>query len=169
MRFVSYLCKALTGAALMAIVATPLAAKESLGVFGSWGAFRDDDELRCYAISASSQASGRREFAPFASVGTWPQRQVRGQVHFRTSRRMASNTAVTLRIGAREFALIGSGGNAWARNAGDDAAILSAMRAGSTMVLSAADVRGTRFSNSYDLEGAATALDAASIGCASGR
>ena len=156
-------------ALIIVLIAAPLAAKDSLGVFGNWGAFRDADVPRCYAIAAPQQLSGAREFAPFASVGTWPERQVRSQVHFRVSRRMASNATITLRVGGEQFTLSGSGGNAWAANPQQDQAILAAMRNASTMVLNARDVRGNAFSNRYDLEGAATAMDAASVGCSRAR
>jgi hypothetical protein len=47
-----------------------------------------------------------------------------------------------------------------------DAAILAAMRSAPQMTVSARDSRGRRFSDRYILEGAATALDAATVGCA---
>lgn len=145
--------------------ATPLLAKDSLGVFGEWGAFYDEDVPRCYAIAAPSRAQGSRDAEPFASVGTWPDRQVRGQVHFRTSRRMGSNSAISLSVGGQEFALTGNGSNAWASNAAQDAEIVAAMRAANSMSLRARDMRGNVFTNRYSLDGAATAIDAASVGC----
>ena len=145
-------------------LAGPLAAKESLGVFGNWGAFRDD--ARCYAIAMPEKRSGRRDFAAFASVGTWPTRGVRGQVHLRTSLALASNARARLTIGSQSFAMTGSGGDLWAADARQDAAILAAMRSAGTMRLRARDARGNSFTDRYSLEGAATALDAASVGCA---
>ncbi len=44
------------------LLATPLAAKDSLGVFGSWGAFHDPDVPRCYAIAAANESRNAREF-----------------------------------------------------------------------------------------------------------
>ena len=154
---------------LLVLVAAPLAAKDSLGVFGDWGAFYDADIPRCYAIAAASPARGSRDVEPFASVGTWPGRQVRGQVHFRTSRRIGSNSAISLTVGRKEFALTGSGTNAWANNTAQDGEILAAMRAANSMSLRARDTNGNVFSNRYSLDGAATALDAASVGCSQRR
>ncbi|MFC4255329.1 hypothetical protein GRI97_07825 [Altererythrobacter xixiisoli] len=153
-------------AALIAVpliaVCAPLAAKDSLGVFGQWGAFHDADGPRCYAIAAGGR---RGDFAPFASVGTWPGQEVRGQVHFRLSRRTARNTAIRLRVGSQEFPLTGGGGDAWARDGRMDAAIVAAMRSAGRMTISARSADGRNFSDSYSLEGAATAMDAASVGC----
>ena len=41
--------------AMLALLASPLAAKDSLGVFGQWGAFRDPQVPRCYAIAAADK------------------------------------------------------------------------------------------------------------------
>ena len=151
---------------ILLLAACPLAARDSLGVFGNWGAFRDPDVPRCYAIAAADSSRNRRDFEPYASVGTWPDRQVRGQVHFRLSRELSSNPRVRLAIGGQRFDLTGGGNDAWASDAGADAAIVAALRGGSTMSVSATDNRGNRFTDRYTLSGAATALDAASVGCA---
>lgn len=148
-------------------IAAPIAAKDSLGVFGEWGAFRDADVPRCYAIAAAEFSRNRRDFDPYATVSTWPRRQVRGQVHFRLSRELSSSPRVRVAIGGQRFDLTGGGSDAWAQDAGDDAAILAAMRAASRMSISATDRRGNRFTDRYSLDGAATAIDAASVGCAS--
>ena len=156
---------------LLALIASPLAAKDSLGVFGQWGAFRDPQVPRCYAIAAANpeaRASARaaREHAAFASVGTWPRRGVRGQLHFRLSRNLADRPRLSLAIGGQRFELSGGGGDAWARDRTMDAAIVAAMRSAGSMSVSATDRAGRRFTDRYSLEGAATALDAATIGCA---
>lgn len=155
-------------AALLAIalVAGPVAARDSLGMFGSWGAFRDPTVPRCYAIAMPRPSRAARDYAPFASVGTWPGRGVRGQLHFRLSRELAAQTPISLSVGGRRFALAGGGGDAWAQDKAMDAAIIAAMRTGAGMTVSARDARGRRFADNYPLEGAATAMDAASVGCA---
>jgi hypothetical protein len=162
-----------TGVALLvlALAASPLAAKDSLGVFGQWGAFRDPQVPRCYAIAAAeieTRASARnaREHAAFASIGTWPKRGVRGQVHLRLSRTLAEGRRISLAIGGQRFELAGGGGDAWAKDRAMDAAILAAIRSAGSMSVSATDRAGRRFTDRYDLEGAATAMDAATIGCA---
>ena len=150
--------------ALLALLLTaPLAAKDSLGVFGDWGAFRDPQEPRCYAIAAAQNA---RSGQPFASIGTWPKRKVRGQVHVRLSRPVAPSAIISLSVGGQRFELTGGGGDAWARDRTMDAAIVAAMRSAGSMSVSARDRSGRRFTDRYSLEGAATAMDAATVGCA---
>ncbi len=146
-------------------VAAPLQARDSLGVFGQWGAFRDAEVPRCYAIAAAqSGASGTG--GAFATVGTWPERQVRSQVHFRLSRSLQGTGNVVLRMGDKQFTLAGDANDAWAAGARMDAQILAAMRSASQMSISATDRQGHRFTDRYSLDGAATAMDAACIGCA---
>jgi len=145
-------------------LATPLSARDSLGVFSSWGAFRDPGVPRCYAIAQPRDTDPAGDYRPFASVGTWPQRQVRGQVHLRLSRKLADDAAIVLTVGRERFELTGGGGDAWARDRTMDAAIVAAMRAAVTMTVSPRDSRGRRFSDSYDRTGAPTAIDAATVG-----
>jgi len=153
---------------VLLLLAAPLMARDSLGVFGDWGAFRDPAVPRCYAIAAA-QSSRNRDFAPFASVGSWPGQQVRGQVHLRPSRRLSSGSTANLRIGTANFRVSGGESDLWAADARADAAILSAMRSASSMTLSARDTRGRSFTDRYSLRGVATALDAASVGCSRSR
>ncbi|MGN6496278.1 MAG: hypothetical protein ACTHK5_02920 [Tsuneonella sp.] len=148
------------------LVSAPLAAKDSLGVFAGWGAFRDPQFARCYAIAVPEPSARARDYQPFAAVGTWPRRGVRGQLHFRLSRKMAQSAPVSLRIGAQRFALTGGGGDAWAQDRTMDAAIRAAMRSADSMTVSSRDGRGRQFWDTYRLVGAATAMDAASVGCA---
>ncbi|WP_271078193.1 invasion associated locus B family protein [Aurantiacibacter sp. MUD61] len=146
-------------------ISLPATARDSLGVFGDWGAFRDPETPRCYAIAAAEGGAGL-DFVPFASVGTWPDRNVRGQVHFRLSRELSDNPRVALAVGGRRFVLTAGEGDAWATDVRADGEIVSAMRSASRMTISATDARGNRFTDRYSLDGAATAMDAARVGCA---
>ncbi len=156
---------------LAAATALPLAAKQDLGVFGTWAAFRDPETPRCYAIAKANapvlESEKYRDYEPYASVGTWPEQGVRNQLHFRLSRQIRQNSRVTLIIGGRSWALRGGGGDAWTRDQSQDAAVLAAMRSATRMTVRGTDARGRLFTNRYSLQGAATAIDAAQLGCAS--
>ena len=158
--------RVIVAALAIALAAPPAAAKDSLGMFETWGAFRDPTVPRCYAIAMARSSQRARDYQPFASIGTWPRRGVRGQVHIRLSRAVAPNAGIALTVGGRRFALAGGGGDAWAANKAMDAAIVAAMRSAQSMTVSARDTRGRGFSDGYPLDGAATAMDAATVGCA---
>lgn len=152
---------------LPALFAAPLSAKESLGVFSNWGAFRDLSIGGCYAIAMARSDRSARNFTPYATITNWPKRRIRGQIQFRLSRKLGSNSPISLRIGNRTFRMTGTGNSVWAQNSAGDAAIVAAIRSASAMTVSATDNRGRRFSDSYSLAGAATALDATIVGCTS--
>ena len=141
-------------------------ARESLGLYSDWAAFRDPVIPRCYAIAKALPSKLDRDYEPYAAVGTWPKRSARNQVHFRMSRKLARNPRLTLRIGGKSFTLTGGGGDAWAADRKMNAAILAAMRSARRMTVSASGANGKRFSNTWRLPGAASAMDAAAIGCA---
>ncbi len=153
-------------AMITSAVAVPLQARDSLGIYSDWAAFRDPAVPRCYAIAKARPSNQQRTYEPYASIGTWPTRKVRGQLHLRLSRELSPGAAINLRISNRSFALTGGGGDAWARDKAMDAAIVAAMRSAGSMTVGSKDARGRRFSNTYNLAGAATAMDAATVGCA---
>ena len=100
------------------------------------------------------------------AIATWPRQGLRGQVHFRVCRKLAASAPIQLAIGSQRFQLIGGGGDAWAADKRMDAAIVAAMRSASEMTVNARERDGRGFSNTWKLTGAATAMDAATIGCA---
>lgn len=154
------------GLAVLALCAAPAMARDSLGVFGAWGAFRDPAVPRCYAIALAAPSILQRDYQPYASVGTWPRQQLRGQVHFRLSRKLQPGAAIVLALAGTKFALTGGGGDAWAADRRMDAAIIAALRSASAMTVSAKGADGRGFSNTWQLDGAATAMDAATVACA---
>lgn len=158
---------ALGGLALLA--APAFAARTSLGTFESWGAFRDDQPQRCYAIAEPLRKSTNNGWRAFASVSHWPGQGVRGQLHIRMSRARSDDAQAMLRIGERRFALVSGGADAWAPDARVDAAIVTAMRSAQSMAIESRDAQGRSFSDTYRLRGAATAIDAAALGCARAR
>lgn len=150
----------------LSLLAAPALARDSLGMFSSWAAFRDPATPRCYAIAMAAPSTMQRDFQPYADVAWWPRQNLRGQVHFRLSRKLRPNAAISLSIGGQKIALVGGGGDAWAADKRGDAAIMAAMRSAKDMTVAARDASGRGFSNTFDLSGAATAMDAAAVGCA---
>ena len=147
--------------------AAPAAAQlDSLGVFGEWGAFVREDPKNCYAIAQPHHSLRGERARAFASVGHWPRRDIRGQVHFRLSRQKREGSAVLLRIDDRTFQLLAGANDAWAPDAQGDALIVAAMRSGVAMSVQTRATNGSVVRDSYRLRGAATAIDAAAIACA---
>lgn len=149
---------ALAGLAL----STPAVARETLGVFESWGAFRDARPPRCFAIAEPVRPTPKNaQWRPFASVAVWPTLKARNQLHIRLRHARPQGSSVVLSIGGKRFELIAGGADAWSPNPQTDAAIVAAMRSAESMTVFSAGS-----SDTYRLRGAATAIDAATLGCA---
>lgn len=144
-------------------------AREPLGVFGGWGAFRDAQPLRCYAIAEPEERRRGASWRPFAAISQWPGRGARNQLHIRLRKPRQQGAPVTLVVDGRRFALVAGGADAWARDTAADADIVAAIRGGSEMRVETRDADGRRFSDVYALRGAATAIDAAALACAESR
>jgi hypothetical protein len=147
----------------------PALARDSLGIFETWGAFRDAEPLHCYAIAEPVDGSGAGRWRPFATISHWPEKNIRGQLHIRLSRARRSDADVMLVIGDRKWRLVAGASDAWSPSGDHDSFILAKMRAARSMSISSVAATGSGFADTYSLKGAATAIDAAALGCASTR
>ena len=141
---------------LVAIVGVAMAApplRERIGVHGSWGAFRDRRPPRCFAIAEPARRGAADGAAPFASVGFWPAAGVRGQLHIRLRRAKLLDAPVMLAIGERRFRLVGGNADAWAPDWRVDAAVIAAMRAGTSLSVETQGRDGRAFADVYALRG----------------
>ncbi len=141
-----------------------LQAREALGIFDSWGAFKDDKPYRCFAIAEPVDKTDGK-WRAFASVGHWPDRNVRSQLHIRLSRERRPSADVMLAVGDRRWRLVAGQYDAWAPSPRHDAFIIAKIRAARSMSVSSVAKDGTAFADTYRLKGAATAIDAAALGC----
>lgn len=167
--------RALLLAALVVIPAQLIAmvggGRESLGVFDQWGAFRDPSPRKCYAIAQPVKSGEGKIGRPFAAIATWPGANgggPRNELHIRLSRERNDRAQVTLSVGERRFALIAGNADAWAPDKRTDAAVVAAIRSGRSMSVESLSKSGQPFADVYALRGAATAIDAASLGCVRG-
>lgn len=147
------------------VISIPAVAKDSLGIFNSWGAFRDPEIPRCYAIAESEEITGKAERKSFATVGFWPSRMIRRQFHVRLSRDRSTNSRLMVSIAGRRFQLTASRSDGWSQDKRMDAAIIAAIRSATSMTVESVGRDGKPIVDAYRLRGAATAIDAASLGC----
>ncbi len=146
-------------------LAAPLAAKDRLGVYQGWAAFRDPETPRCYAIAAPEETVGRETRGAYLSIGFWPKRGVTHQIHVRLSRERSTNSGITLSAGGRRFRLTGSDSNGWATDRRMDLAIIAAMRSATSLSIESIGRDGRSIVDAYSLRGAPSAIDAAALGC----
>lgn len=148
-----------------AVLATPVIAKDRLGVYHSWAAFRDAETPRCYAIAAPEETVGTATRKAYLSVGFWPKRGVSHQVYVRLSRERSSNSVITLSAGGRRFRLKSEGSSGWATDRRMDLAIIAAIRSATSLSVESIGRDGRSIVDAYSVRGAPSAIDAAALGC----
>lgn len=145
------------------LIAAPALSKERLGAWQSWAAFRDTETPRCYAIGAPQTSSGD---GGYVSVGFWPKRGLGHQVYVHLSRARSENSGITLSAGGRRFRLIAKGDYGWAKDRQTDLAIIAAIRSSQSLSVTSIARDGRSVVDAYATRGAASAIDAAALGCA---
>lgn len=148
---------------IAALIAAPALAKDRLGAWQSWAAFRDAETPRCYAISAPQTSSGD---SGYIAIGFWPKRGLGHQVYARLSRDRSANSGIILSAGGRRFRLIARDNTGWAKDRQMDMAIIAAIRASQSISITSAARDGRMIVDAYATRGAASAIDAAALGCA---
>ena len=151
---------------MLALIAAPALARDPLGTFGRWAAFRDTGPLHCFAIAQPVETVRNPLNRAFASIANWPGTGARGQLHIRLSRPRDRRAAVTLSIGDRRFALKAGDADAWAPDTATDRAIVAAIRSGRSLSVESVAAGKGPFVDVYSLAGAPTAIDAAAVACA---
>jgi hypothetical protein len=145
-------------------VAGPALAKETIGVFGEWGAFRDKrGSTVCYVVSAPVTRSGKGRAAPQLVVSIWPRQKISAQVMAGTG---TATQSAALAVGGRSFKLSIQGDGGWLPDRTADGQALAALAASGTATVTGRSARGNRFTDSYALAGFSDAWSAAQKACA---
>lgn len=160
---------ALAGVVLAAAASAAGAADKPtpLGAEGNWAAYtRQSPEGKvCYALSKPLDSLPKtvKRGQIYILINDWPARQVQGEVQIVSGYPFKPDEPVTVTIGGQKIEFFskneGSDGFAWVRNAGDEKALLQAMRAGAKLVVVGISKRGTRTEDTYSLKGVSSALD----------
>ncbi|MEO7278008.1 MAG: hypothetical protein ABIW33_08300 [Sphingomicrobium sp.] len=135
-----------------------------LVALGAWAAI--DRGPVCEALSRSSRAAARGQpqavagFTFAADGSRW------AEFHARLSRPARAGSSVILKVGGQPFLLVSRGAWAWSSGPGQDQALTAALRTGGEMRIETRDLGGARLVDTYRLDGAPTAIDAAAARCA---
>lgn len=150
--------------ALPVLLAAPAVAQQITFAGGHWAAI--DRGATCEAgtralrIAAKGKVQARAGFA-FDAAG--PRR---GQFFALLSRVPRPGSTIVLTVGDQPFLLVSNGPWAWSSGPAQEQAIIAAARAAGGMTVRSRDQAGSRFTDRYMLDGAATAIDAAAARCA---
>ena len=139
-------------------------AGQVIGVSGSWAAI--DRQSSCEALTRSPYPATRDRGVATAGFRFTPDRRQWGQFHVALSRAPRAGATVMLEVGRQPFLLVSRGQDAWSRGTAQDQAIITALRSAGAMKVSTRAGSGGRFTDRFEVRGAATAIDAAAARCA---
>ncbi|MFN7055794.1 invasion associated locus B family protein [Hyphomonas sp.] len=161
-------------AALMVVIASAVfaqgahAQQEAQGRFRDWAVFTEQrgNDLVCYA---ATQATSRSPTSVnhgdvWYHVTSWRSGAARNQPSVKVGYNFREGSAPRLTIGRSSWTKFAAGSEAFAEDS-DDPRIVSAIRAGSTMSLTATSARGTNVTYRFSLAGSAAAIDKAAELC----
>lgn len=161
------------GYATSAVAQDELRARET---YRDWSVFVDDQapETYCYiaAVPTSWEAfrDGQRletvrRGAPYLFVSTFPSAGVTNEISVKLGYTADTTKDITLTIGSQTFQLFAEGEEAWLATPEQDAAVIQAMRAGATAIITATSSRGTRVVDEYSLLGFTASIEAVGRAC----
>ena len=131
---------------------------------GAWAAI--DRGGTCEALSRSVRIAAKGKVQASAGFTFWADRRRWGEFHALLRRMPRPGAAVMLRVGDQPFLLVSRANMAWSSGPLQEQAIIAALRGASGMSVESRDAAGRSFTDSYSLDGAATAIDAAAAACA---
>lgn len=154
---------------LLALGATTAHAQD-LGQHGDWIVTKGSEAGKplCYMSAAPQTSKGNytKRGKVYAIITHRPAEQSIGVVSFQAGYPLKKDASVSVSIDAKKtFNLFTQGEFAWTREAGDDQALIKAMRAGNKMVVKGTSARGTLTTDSYSLKGFTAALKATNKAC----
>ncbi|MFT4012479.1 MAG: hypothetical protein QM682_03555 [Paracoccus sp. (in: a-proteobacteria)] len=163
-------------ATLFAIaLSTPVLAQDStnvIGTEGDWTAFSAASPKECWAVSApkstqNTDTAGKPKDVTRSDIRLYiayrPGQS--GEVSFSGGYPFAPDSAVEVNIGGNVFKLFTEGESAWTGSPSEDGKLISALRAGSTAIISGRSARGTVTKDTFSLAGITAMTNKAQASC----
>lgn len=140
-----------------------------LGVFGDWSAFaiKEGGKPVCYAGSEPQKTAGNytKRGETFILVTHRPAEKSFGVFSLKAGYTYKQDSEVEADIGAFSQRLFTDTEHAWAYDGKADAALINALKQGSTLVVKGVSGRDTATTDTYSLTGFSAAYAAASKAC----
>ena len=167
---------AILALALTGTAATGTAAQESTNRVATktdWSVFTEENPKECWGVSSPKETLNTRDGSPAAVrrgdillfVTYRPATGAAGEVSFTGGYPFAPGSTVTMTIDSTSFEMFVDGEWAWPASAADDAAMLAALKAGSSAVLTARSARGTQTKDTFSLLGFTAAMEESEARC----
>jgi len=148
----------------VALIATPVLAQEVklLQKYNDWAAYTSEGSPKvCFAVSQPRDSSPKnvRRGPIYFYVSHYPGDKIAGEISVKMGYPFAPGAKVTLTIGSDKFELFTKDEGAFVEKTEDEAKLVGALKAGSSMTIQGRSARGTNTSDNYSLSGTTDALD----------
>jgi hypothetical protein len=138
-----------------------------------WSVCIWNEPKECWGVSKPKETVNTRDGKPVSArrgdillfVTFRPATGAAGEVSFTGGYPFAPGSTVGVDIQGKTFDLVSDGEWAWPSSKEDDAAILAALKAGSSAVVSARSVKGTKTLDTFSLNGFTAAMSEAETRC----
>lgn len=155
---------------VVALSVTPAFAQEFklLEKYEDWSAYAGTGRPKeCFAVSEPTKSSPKGVGPIYFYISRYPADKVENEISVKMDYPLASGAEITVTIGNDKFELFTEDEGAFVKTPADEAKIVEAMRAGSTMKVQAKSARGTcNTTDTYSLRGVSDALDRIAKECA---
>jgi Invasion associated locus B (IalB) protein len=155
--------------------ATFAVAQEStnqVAVKTDWSVFTEESPKECWGVSSPKETVNTRDGAPVSVrrgdillFVTFSPGAPGGVVSFTGGYPFAAGSTVKVDIEGTTFDLFSDGEWAWPATATDDAALLAALKGGTTAIISAQSGKGTKTQDTFSLRGFTAAMEEAETRC----
>ena len=138
-----------------------------------WSVFTEENPKECWGVSSPKESVNTRDGNPVSVrrgdillfVTFRPGSGAAGEVSFTGGYPFAPGSTVNMTIDNSSFEMFVDGEWAWPANTQDDAAMLAALKAGGSAVLTARSARGTQTKDTFSLLGFTAAMTESETRC----
>ena len=156
-------------AAFVFLLEPALATPKAVGNFRDWSVYTLDlnGDTVCYAVTEPTDKSPRsvRHGDVFFMVASWKSGVATNQPSFLAGYDLRENPDPVLRVGSDRWEMYVSEAEGFIERANDEERLITAMRRGADMRLSAVSERGTATNYTFSLLGISAALDRVAREC----
>ena len=137
-----------------------------------WSVFVEEKPKECWGVTSPKESVNTKDGKPtevrrgdILLFVTYRPGAGEGEVSFSGGYPFAPDSAVEVNIGGNVFKLFTEGESAWTGSPSEDGKLISALRAGSSAVVSARSARGTVTKDTFSLSGITAATNKAQAAC----
>jgi hypothetical protein len=130
--------------------------------YSDWSAYSAPGGAKvCYAVTHPKDQKPKNVIRDpvYFYVSAWPGDQVTNEISVKLGYPFKPGTTVTLTIGSQKFDLFTKDEGAFVEKTEDEAKLVGALKAGSSMTIQGRSARGTNTSDNYSLSGTTDALE----------